>query len=644
MLCAVLAALVAGRAPATDDTYAIERESFAKVLKAQDARRYALARKLATGLEDYPLYPYFRYEDLRQRLHKLPESDVEHFLTAYGDSYLGARLRTEWLRALARRGRWEAFLRSYRPQDDVKLRCQQVIARIRTGVLDGVLADARALWLVGHSQPEECDPVFDRLYASPLMSDDLVWARIRLAMEAGKSSLARFLSRRLQDPDRQARYRLWELAHTDPANALRRTHAEDTAEIREILIHAVRRLARRELGRALGAWERVADRLAFTPAERGRVAAELAVAAARADDERRLELLDAVPALGVTADVERYRLREGILLGAWPELVRWTEAEPVSDLNPLRWRYWRARALAETGRRDESEAVLRELARERDYYGFVAADRLGLDYAFNFVPIAATPAERTTVTAHPGILRARELFLLDMPYRARREWYFEIERFDRRHREIAAEIAAGWGWHDRAIAALGRAASYDDLHVRFPLLHTDTILEYAQRRGLAGARVLAIIRSESAFTADARSPAGALGLMQVMPRTGRETAARIGLRFEGARMLREPRPNIAIGTAYLQQMLARYGGNFAMAAAAYNAGPHRVRQWQRGTCFDAERWIDTIPFTETRRYVRRAFFYTAVYEWRLGQEVTRLGSVLLPVPPRGSSSTTECTT
>lgn len=627
-----------------EDPLAVQRESFAKVLKAQAAGRHTLARKLAAGLEDYPLYPYFRYEDLRRRLHRLPEADVAHFLTAYGDSYLGARLRKEWLRQLARRARWESFLRFYAPQDDTKLRCQQVIARIRTGVLDGVLADARELWLVGRSQPDECDPVFERLYASPLMNDDLVWQRIRLAMEAGKSSLARYLSRRLGDPERQARFRLWELAHTDPARALAGPHADDDAETREILVYAVRRLARRQLGRALTGWERVAGQLAFTDSERGRAAAVLAVAAARVDDERRIELLDRVPPDSVNADVERYRLREGILLEAWPELVRWTVHEPVSDLNRLRWRYWRARALAEVGRGEESEVLLHELARERDYYGFVAADRLGEPYDFNFVPVSSTRAERSEVLAVPGVLRARELFLLDRPYQARREWIFELNRFERRHREVAAELAAGWGWHDRAIFALGRAESWDDLHLRFPLLHTEHALEYAERRGLSAARVLAIIRSESAFIADARSPAGALGLMQVMPRTARETAKRIGMRYSGAKMLYDPRRNVAIGTAYLERMLARYSGNFAMAAAAYNAGAHRVRQWQRGTCVDAERWIDTIPFTETRRYVRRAYFYTAVYEWRLEQDVTRLSSVLYPVPPRGSTSTADCTT
>ena len=144
--------------------------------------------------------------------------------------------------------------------------------------------------------------------------------------------------------------------------------------------------------------------------------------------------------------------------------------------------------------------------------------------------------------------------------------------------------------------------------------------------------------------ADARSPAGALGLIQIMPQTARETAKRIGMRFSSAKVLRKPKPNIAIGTAYLKLMLDRSDGNFAMAAAAYNAGPHRVRQWRRNSCTDSERWIDMIPFTETRRYVRRALFYTTVYEWRLEKKLTRLNSVMFPVPAKKASSTADCAT
>ena len=629
---------------AVADDLATQRESFGKVLKAQSANQFTLARRLVAGLEDYPLYPYFRYYDLRRRLHRFPEPDVAQFLSAYDDSFLAERLRLEWLKQLARSKRWQAFLQYYRPQDSTALRCTHLTARLRTGALEGVLADTKELWLAGKSQPDECDPAFKRLYASDLMNDELVWQRIRLAMENGKSGLARYLASRLHAKRWQDLYELWSRAHQNPGRALKLSNLEDDAETREILIYALKRLSRRRFDAALQTWQKLSQRFSFTDAEAGLVAKNFAVAAARDEHKRRIPLLDEVPPRHVDAAIERYRLREGIAEQAWESLSRWTQSEPISDVSPLRWRYWRSRALEELGRSDEAHALLMALARERDYYGFLAADKLQQDYSLNFNPIAASASETSALLAIPGVVRARELYLTDKIFHARREWAYELSKLGDRQLEVAATLAASLGWHDRAIFALGRAESYDDLHLRFPVLYMDLAVKYADRRGLDPARVFAIIRSESAFMAKVRSPAGALGLMQIMPQTGRDTARRIGMRFNSAKVLRESEPNIAIGTAYLKQMLDRLDGNFAMAAAAYNAGPHRVRQWRRDKCTESEQWIDMIPFTETRRYVRRALFYTTIYEWRLEKNLTRLNSVMFPVPAKKASSTAGCPT
>ena len=626
------------------DRYETQRASFEKVLKAQSTGKHKLAGQLALGLENYPLYPYFHYYDLRRRLHHHPSDEVARFLTAYDNSYLSSRLREEWLTQLNRAKRWQAFLDFYRPTDDVKLRCVHLEARIRSGLTDGVLADTRAIWLHGASLPDECDPAFKRLYSSNLMGDDLLWQRIRLAMAKNNSGLARYLCGRLRDPRYQALHDLWTKAHANPRRALSRGHLDDDADTRAIMIHAVRRLLRATVESAEREWMKIAARLSFTSAEAGEVAAAIATAAAQTEHRRRIELLDAVPDISITPTVERYRLREGIAAKAWTQLARWTESSPSDGINALRWRYWHARALLELGQTEQAQIFLQELSHERDYYGFLASDYLGRDYTFNFVAIGAKQVETDALMAIPGIPRARELYLLERKFQARQEWAFELARLDRRQLEIAATIAANWNWPDHAIFALGRAKSYDDLELRFPLLHTTIAQAYAKRRKLEPARVMAIIRSESAFVSDARSGAGALGLMQLMPATARATAKRIGLKLGSAKQLYDPERNIALGTAYLEQMLRRFGDNFAMAAAAYNAGPHRVRQWRNARCTEADIWIDTIPFTETRRYVRRAFLYAAIYQWRMGQDITKMTDMMPPVPAAGSNNIVDCKT
>ncbi|MEQ8496117.1 MAG: transglycosylase SLT domain-containing protein [Gammaproteobacteria bacterium] len=632
----------AGAAPAGATREAM-RAQFARVLAAQEAGRREAAAELVHGLEQYPLYPYYLYHDLRRRLHRFPLAEVTRFLSDYDGSLLAARLREELLEQLAYARRWDDFLDFYRPQENVTLRCHQLVARIETDRSAGLLEDIRATWLAGTSLPDACDPAFARLYASPLLDDELIWARIQLAIEAGNFGLARYLSRRLESPRLKNLHALWDAAHANPRQVLARGDLGDDTATHAVLVHALTRLARNDLAGAETAWQRVITRYTPDDTVRGAAAQALALAAAASDHPRRIELLDAVPPASVDDRVERYRIREGILTRAWPELVRWTAQAPRGEVSTLRWRYWRARALAATGDEERARAIFETLAGERDYYGFLAADRLGRPYAFNHAPVDASAAENAALKARPGIARARELFLLDRRYPARREWFFELGQMDRRELEVAASVAAEWGWRNQAIFALGRARSYDDLELRFPVDHAVLAEKYAVQRGLDPARVMALIRSESAFVIDARSPAGALGLMQLMPATAREMARRTGLRLARLEQLYEPAVNIALGTAYLERMLARYDGNFAMAAAAYNAGPLRVRQWRGSSCTAADLWIDTIPFTETRRYVRRALFYAAVYEWRLGRDITRLTDVMPAIPAAGTNDISDCT-
>jgi soluble lytic murein transglycosylase len=620
-----------------------ERAQFKRAYQAMVNGRVEEARRLGAGLEHYPLYPYLAYEYLTRRLHHVAITEVREFLAASENTWAGDRLRTQWLTHLARRQRWHTFIEDYRPQEDVKLQCTHLLARIRTGATEGIVQDAIGLWLVGRSQPEECDPAFERLYASPAMTDELLWQRIRLAMAEGEAQLAGWLGRRLPAAD-QPWVTLWREAHANPAVALGRTRiAEDNGYSREIVGYALARMSRRDLPGALRHWRQLESRYAFDASERGRIVKTLALAAARQDRDEAAELLDEIPAEELDAEVQGAMLRTAIRTHSWNLLARWTEHDAIPDLPQLQWRYWRARALEQIGDKETALAIYRLLAGERDYYGFRAADRLGTGYNMIDRPLPYTPEQINEMRLRPGIHRAAEFHALGYVYYARREWHYEIARMGREDLEKAAKVADEMGWFDRSIITLSRAESYDDLALRFPTPFASLIETYARKRDLSAALLFSIIRAESAFMEDARSPAGALGLMQVMPATGREVAKRIGFRLDNAQMLLQARANVTLGTAYLKQMLESYGGNVAMAAAAYNAGPHRVHSWRpQKACQAAEDWIELIPFTETRHYVRRALFYTAIYEWRLAREVQPLQLRMAAVPARGSRSTASC--
>ena len=200
----------------------------------------------------------------------------------------------------------------------------------------------------------------------------------------------------------------------------------------------------------------------------------------------------------------------------------------------------------------------------------------------------------------------------------------------------AARLAHEWGWHDRAITTMARTRQRDDLRLRFPLAHREQIEAAADANGIEPAFAFAIIRQESAFTPDARSPAGALGLMQVLPRTARQVAERMGLRFSRSRELLNVATNLRLGMAYLGQMLRRFNEHPLLAAAAYNAGQYRVDKWiRRDHIIPADIWLETLPVAETRNYVRNVLLFTAIYQQRLGQTPERLHKRMMPITPPG---------
>jgi soluble lytic murein transglycosylase len=276
--------------------------------------------------------------------------------------------------------------------------------------------------------------------------------------------------------------------------------------------------------------------------------------------------------------------------------------------------------------------LLASLAGERSYYGFLAADELGQDYALGDQPVDANETVMNELANRPDMIRARELFLVGLDSRGRSEWNTIMASLSPEQKIQAARLASRWGWHSRAIAAVASAGAYDDLSIRYPLPYRQNFTQSAKSASILPTWAYSIARSESLFMRDVRSSAGAVGLMQLMPATGRQVARQLGLPYSGLDTLTNPQDNIRLGTSYLGQMAARYGGNRVLATAAYNAGPHRVDSWLPASGnLDARIWIETIPFNETRKYVRRVMAAETIFHWRITGETRRLSEALARV-------------
>jgi len=631
---ACLAGLPVATAMASIDPLAAERARFLDALSVLDRGQLDTFRKLAGQLQDYPLYPYLEYRALRKRLNTASHEEVARFIERYADQPVGHRMRRAWLYKLAKEGKWKEYLSVYAGKQSTRLQCYQLRARHETKDTENLVEDALRLWMVGHSQDKACDTIFRYLDRKGALTQERVWERIRLAMQEGQPSLAKYLAKRLPANDRKW-VSTWIDARSKPASMLSSKQlATDVPHAREIVLYAMRRIARGDLDEAQQKWAAIKPRYDFDPAASAALERYMALRAAWQRHPRAHDWLLQVPDTAVDAEVREWRARTAIAAGLWDTLLSHIAQMPPAEAQQEEWRYWEARAFHEIGATLQASNRFARLARERDYHGFLAADELAWPYEMDNRPLELNPADLEALVQRPGLVRARELYRAEMWVDARREWRHIISDLSKEEIMQAASLAHQWGWHDQAILTIARAREFGDLVLRFPLAHKDHVEQHASENKLDPGHVFAVIRQESAFNPDARSSAGARGLMQLMPRTGRITARKYSIPLGGLHRLYEADKNIRIGTAYLSQVMENYDRNIVLASAAYNAGPHRLKRWlPEQDKQEAERWVAMVPFDETRNYIQRVLAYSAIYDWRMEQPITTLDEHMPDIYP-----------
>ena len=619
-------------ATASADSLFGEQLLFKEANQALTKRDWATFHQLLPQLEAYPLYYYLRYRYLRNDLKTVSYGELQDFLQRYGDTYFGDQLRQAWLLQLAKQGDWGTFMEVYTPQKSTALQCYYAQARLMTTYdVDFVMQDIKKLWLVGKSQPNACDYVFERFYNSHLMSEQLIWIRIHLAMQNGKTSLADALAKRL-DANGQLWFSQWMTMHERPQATLDTFAMADSHIARLIVLHGIRRIADKNFDDAAFYWDKFQLRYAFSVQQIGEMQRDLAFACNKQDHPFAMRQLTKVNKEFIDPEFNEIRLNLALREQNWQALADFITELPEQQKTSLKWRYWYSRALEKLGKASAARKEYGKLANEQDYYGFLAADQIDATYQIENRAPAFTQAEQSALLANTPLMKVYEFYQVGMPKNGWREWQHTIEQLSPRQQELAATIASQWGWHSKAFKTAAQAGAYQNLSVRFPLPFRENLEEGANAQALNPAWVYGIVRQESAFQQHARSRAGALGLMQLMPATGRHVARKLGIRLSSRQDMLDIDTNIMLGTAYLREVLDRFDGNYVLATAAYNAGPSRAQKWSQAyTCLPADIWIELIPFKETRKYVKRVLFYTAIFEERLGREVRPLRVALAPL-------------
>ena len=596
-----------------------QRKSYRRAISTIKSGQRSKFRRMKPALAGYTLYPYLEYFERIYQISRQDNASVDAFLAQYADTPLAKRLRQNWLYHQAKRGRWDNFLTYYEPSSATKVNaCYHAYALAKTGKTEAAFRQAEQLWSVGFSQPDECDSIFKVWRDAGELTPNLAWQRFTLSMQAGEITLANYLVRFLSKEDAAHATRFLAV-HRKPALIEKtKRYSKPNQRNAEIVLHGLKRLARRNAQAAYETLQNYQEDLTFTQQESEELLLYIGYRLASQRDPQ--DSLERFPiALSANTKLVEARIRLALKRNDTSKVLVLMHQLPARVRDIPRWRYWRARILLDSEQLAEqiqARKTLTELAQTRNYYGFLAADYLGSPYQFQNSATSITEEEILSLESSPGIARALELYAIGELTMARREWLNSVNQFSNREQQIAGYVAQRWGWHKRAIQSMIDAEAWDDLDVRFPLAYRDSFIANTVKADIPVTFGFAIARQESAFMPDAKSSAGALGLMQMIPSTAKITAKRHNLRFANTNVLINPHTNITFGTAHLGTLMRRFNNNRILVSVAYNAGPGRVQSWLDPT-LPVDAWIETIPFTETRNYVQNVLMFAAIYGNRL---------------------------
>lgn len=598
-----------------------QRNRYAQIKQAWDNRQMDVVQQMLPGLQDYPLYPYLQYRLLTDDLMNEPTVAVSQFIQANPTLPPARALKSRFVNELARREDWRGLLAfSPEPPGTTEAKCNYYYAKWNTGQADAAWSGAKELWLSGKNLPSSCDRLFSAWRSSGTQDPLAYLERIRLAMKEGNSALVTNLANQMPADYQTIASSLISLQN-DPNTVLTFARTVGATDFtRQAAAVAFTRIARQD-------------------AENARLMIPSLVQALQLNEDQAQELKETVAWLLMGNDItsEQASWRDDVImlsqstslierrvrmaLGAGDRtgLNTWLARLPMEAKEKDEWRYWQADLLLERGREDEAKEILRSLMQQRGFYPMIAAQRLGEDYPLRVdKAVAVNPA----LVQGPEMARVRELMYWNMDNTARSEWANLITSRSKPEQEGLARYAFDQNWWDLSVQATIAGKLWDHLEERFPLAYKDTFARYVSGKDISQSYAMAIARQESAWNPKVRSPVGASGLMQVMPATAAHTAQKFGIAgYTSPGQLLDPDTNINIGTTYLESVYQQFENNRIFSSAAYNAGPGRVRTWLGNSAgrIDAVAFVESIPFSETRGYVKNVLAYDAYYKYFMGK-------------------------
>ena len=603
------------------------RQLYTKSIEDIYSGKRKISNSVKQSLKDYPLAPYIEYHEFRSAIHSFSIGEINTYILSNPGLPVAKFLKTRKLFSLAKTKQWNKFIAYYSPNNDTRLKCHLEQALLETKKESYAFSGAKELWLVGQSQPKSCDKVFNAWLNSEHFHPDYAWERYILALRNKKPSLSKHLIKYISKPDQKlASQGLFLYRHPEKISLL--THSSNKKQ-NDLLQITLQRLIQKDPEKATELIPLLTRQNWLNSSQIASYREELATILAVRFHPKAEEWLKLASWKNPKPILDELEIRTALRKLEWKKVYAKINALPESRLNSDRWQYWKARASEQIRPSSSEDISYEELAQNRNFYGYLSRSSKNTPLSNIKDPltpprVSANAPLRQQLLDQEGIKRAWEFLVLDQQVEARREWFFTMASLNPEQRLIAAQLAKEWNMPSLSIRAANSANAFNNFDLRFPIGYKDEVSTHAKNNGLDQGLVFALIRQESLFTPDARSHAGALGMMQIMPATAKRVAKQHNISYKGTQDLLNPNYNIRLGTTYLKQLINRFDANEVLAMAAYNAGPHRVSKWIPEKSLPMDVWIETIPFKETRNYVKHILSNQDIYREKLGLSLQKI--------------------
>ncbi|GAA6182891.1 transglycosylase SLT domain-containing protein [Aliiglaciecola sp. NS0011-25] len=606
-------------ASAVDDALAHQRNVF-KALENMVAKpNSAEYRRLREQLKGYPLEPYIEQQTLKAHPYLANQDKIDTFLAQYEGSPLDRSLRYKWLTYLKNKNYADLYMQYFRPTSNVELTCQYLTYQLADPAnRESVFKKASELWVVGKSQPNECDKVFAAWTQAGFRTQERVLKRLALAGNGGSHTLIPYL-KTLLPVEQQYLADLWLRVRRSPnyvshLSKFPKKHPE--LEL-DIIQYGLGRLIWRDEELAIKTWQSVLKKFDVEQSRQYDLAGKFAVALAISEHQKADEWLEKASRENADEQLFRWHLAHVLKTGNWQHALEVIEQMPEKNSTELSARYWQARALEKMNALESANQNYQWLAKQRHYYGFLASGKLAQTPQIIDRPLEFDKQTLNHIANMDSAKRAYEFLQLERFTSARREWFHLQSQLNQQQKLVSAVLADSWGWHDRAIYGFSNTGYLDDIKRRFPMAYREELVNHSEANQVDPAWAFAVARRESSFMADANSSAGAKGLMQLLPGTARYLAKK----QLKTNVLFDPDINAGYGTQYLRYLMDKMDNNPVLATASYNAGWRRVQKWiPKDHSVDMDVWIETIPYKETRNYVKAVLAYQQIYAMQLGKK------------------------